>query len=180
MYQAIEDLHRKRHPHAYGSLIRTGTEGSFVKNGPLKIAAFSGDKKWTVKFDRYEDEESKPMVLHLIRCFFGCYVVKLTWKVKKCLQLSTLFRVSSEQILQKILSHSFLHHFTDSHLQYAFQYPKTNNTIWVFTFVPEFMSKCTFFRLSNSLHLFCFFLFDSFYFCLFNKAGRVGSCPRVA
>lgn len=60
MYQAIEDLHRKRHPHAYGSLIRTGTEGSFVKNRPLKIAAFSGDKKWTVKFDRYEDEESKP------------------------------------------------------------------------------------------------------------------------
>ena len=57
MYQAIEDHRRKRHPHAYGSLIRTGTEGSFVKNGPLKIAAFSGDKKWTVKFDRYEDEK---------------------------------------------------------------------------------------------------------------------------
>ena len=124
------------------------------KNGSLKIAAFSGDKKWTVKFDRYEDEESKPMVFHLIRCFLGCYVVKLTWKVKKRLQLSTLFKVSSEQILQQILSYSFLHHCTDSHLQYAFQYPKTNNTIWVFTFVPEFMSKCTFFRLSNSLHLF--------------------------
>ena len=85
----------------------------------------------------------------------------MTWKVKKRLQLSTLFKVSSEQILQQILSHSFLHHFADSHLQYAFQYPKTNNTIWVFTFVPKFMSKCTFFRLSDSLHL-----FDSFYLIL--------------
>ena len=155
MYQAIEDLHHKRHPHAYGSLMRAGTEGSFVKNGPLKIAAFSGDEKWTVKFDRYEDEESKLIWFFTsFIVFFGCYVVKLTWKVKKRLQLSTLFRVSSEQILQQILSHSFLHHFTDSHLQYAFQYPKTNDTIWVFTFVPEFMSKCTFFRLSNSVHLF--------------------------